>query len=261
MNDLGPIIRKRQRADAVAQQTAVPDDSSNDPRPLKKARSSEPAESTPEAPKPSKPEPKFKPSKPTGRDVAAANSSRRHDRAGYNRAIKSENAETTNAPAGDNSEGETGDDSDIEMGEDSDSETDEDEIDAVPVPVVRANDHVNNPILVAITDSTVKAAYLREVGNRNIYMTDPMKSANSDVKVHGRYTIKAKLMKGYTNEQCVRGYNNRGGKLNKDNLENAGKGIDKTFKQNVPGWFSEENIVMPWAARRQADEMNFRSKD
>jgi hypothetical protein len=239
MNDLGPIIRKRQRADAVAQQTAVPDDSSNDPRPLKKARSSEPAESTPEAPKPSKPEPKFKPSKPTGRDVAAANSSRRHDRAGYNRAIKSENAETTNAPAGDNSEGETGDDSDIEMGE----------------------DHVNNPILVAITDSTVKAAYLREVGNRNIYMTDPMKSANSDVKVHGRYTIKAKLMKGYTNEQCVRGYNNRGGKLNKDNLENAGKGIDKTFKQNVPGWFSEENIVMPWAARRQADEMNFRSKD
>jgi hypothetical protein len=122
----------------------------------------------------------------------------------------------------------------------------------IHVPVVYASDSINNPVLRAITDPQIRQTYLQEVGGRTIHMKDPLEPASS-LPEPARYAMKAKLMDGFTNKMCVQGYIKHGGKVTEDDTEKAAKGVDKAYKSHVTTWFTAQNIVLPWAARKNTD--------
>jgi hypothetical protein len=111
----------------------------------------------------------------------------------------------------------------------------------------RASDPANTYAPDATTPA-LRAAYLQEVGDRDLYFTrTPQETPSSSVKQIFREIIFGRLFCGWPNEQCVETYKARGGEAN------SAQGVSKLYLKHCPTWIEEENVVMPWNVRSKSD--------
>jgi hypothetical protein len=234
MDRLGATALKRQHDDSVAEKSdAVPESSaipdSADAHSSKKAKFNG-----------------VKQSKSMARTMAISASKRRREKIGHQRATGGTKA------IADNGDNEDAIMDDAPASDDSGPGESTPRAVTIHVPIVYASDPINNPVLRAITDPQIRQAYLQEVGGRTVHMKDPLEPASA-LPEPARYAMKAKLMDGFTNKMCVQGYIEHGGKVTEDDTKKAAKGVDKAYKSHVATWFTAQNIVLPWAARKNTD--------
>ncbi|KAH7066855.1 hypothetical protein BKA63DRAFT_583201 [Paraphoma chrysanthemicola] len=114
---------------------------------------------------------------------------------------------------------------------------------------VRADDLSNNPYAPPTSNAAALAAYIKEVGDRNLnLLRTPTQATGSSIDSKVRHLIDERLFKSFSNAKCMESYNKRGGKAGSD------QAVSIRFLKMVPKWFEEENVVLPWNARRKADQ-------
>ncbi|EAT90542.2 hypothetical protein SNOG_02330 [Parastagonospora nodorum SN15] len=112
---------------------------------------------------------------------------------------------------------------------------------------VLAADMANNPY--APTDSIARQHYLQEVGQLQLHPTlTPQNTPQSRVSQQIRDVIYERLFLGFTNGECIPTYNAHGGNAN------SGAAISKVTLPEMPKWFAEEGVVLPWSARKDSDK-------
>jgi hypothetical protein len=112
---------------------------------------------------------------------------------------------------------------------------------------VLAADMSNNPY--APTDSIARQHYLDEVGQLQLHPTrTPQNTPQSRVSQQIRDVIYERLFLGFTNGECIPTYHAHGGNAN------SGAAISKVALPEMPKWFAEEGVVLPWSARKDSDK-------
>jgi hypothetical protein len=120
---------------------------------------------------------------------------------------------------------------------------------ANPPPVARADDLPSNPYAPPATEVGARAAYLREVGLRNLNLTrTPLQTPTSKVKQNVREVLYDRMFNQWTLEQCRIAVVARGGKAGGE------QAVCKPILKYAPVWFAEENVVLPWVGRGKNDK-------
>jgi hypothetical protein len=108
---------------------------------------------------------------------------------------------------------------------------------------VLAADMANNTY--APTDAVTRQHYINEVGQRQLHPSrTPLQTPSSAVPKHVRYAIYERFFLGMTNEECIPNYNKHGGSAN------GMAAVSKALLAGGATWFKEEDVVLPWMARR-----------
>jgi len=124
---------------------------------------------------------------------------------------------------------------------------------ATSTPNVRASDLANNPFAPPATSVEALKAYLQEVGTLDLYLTrTPLQTPNSKFAENARGIIFNRVFNGWSNSDCIGPYNEQGGNVN------GIAGISKRFQETAPGWFREENVVLPWKYRGNKEHKRLR---
>jgi hypothetical protein len=119
----------------------------------------------------------------------------------------------------------------------------------VKVTNVRADDLANNPYAPPASNAQALAAYLQEVGKRNLYVTrTPLETTSSSVPETMRIIIHERLFLGWGNQKCMESYNERGRQVT------CHQGVSRPFHKHGPTWFEEQNLVVPWEFISQGDK-------
>ncbi|KAF2828217.1 hypothetical protein CC86DRAFT_439179 [Ophiobolus disseminans] len=121
----------------------------------------------------------------------------------------------------------------------------------VALPQILASDIANNRY--APTDPTALRHYLEEVQQRYLHPArTPIETPSSSVKEMERNAIFEKVFCNFTNAECIPTYNSL------HRRAGSGAAISKQILQYAGTWFDEEKTVLPYKARKAADQQRLK---
>lgn len=143
----------------------------------------------------------------------------------------------------------------------SDSDDDVKKGNTRPPPKTTAAEAASYPILIPVlasdmvkntwapTNAPARQNYLQEVGQLQLHpWRTPLATPASQVSAQIRHMIYEKLFLGWTNDECIQTYNSYSGGAR------SGAAVSKAFLPEAWKWFAEENVVVPWRARKTTDQ-------
>lgn len=96
------------------------------------------------------------------------------------------------------------------------------------------------------------AAYMNEVRGLEVQAQfDPVTSTSACTLLI-RHVINDYIFLGYSQTECIPRYNKQGGKVTRE------AAISKAVMFNVSTWFTEQGVVRPWKALREADRVRLK---
>jgi hypothetical protein len=103
-------------------------------------------------------------------------------------------------------------------------------------------------------NTAARQHYFIEVGRRQLHpLRTPLQTPNSRVSIQVLHAIYERFFLSMTNNQCIPTYNSYGGNATRD------ASISKALLLEAWKWFEAENVILPWAARKDDDKKRLKA--